>query len=346
MALLCDDQYLESNVPQIKASAIMALGLAYAGSQRADLLELLLPMVSDTSLTMEISAMAAVSLGLMYVGSSNGDVAGSILQAFMERDATQLKDKWGQFLSLGLALLFVGRQEDADITLETLKAIEQPITKHTSVLVDACAYAGTGNVLKFQRLLELCNDHIDTSEDDKKGEDLFQSYAVLGLALIAMGEEIGSEMALRQFGHLMHYGEPGIRKTVPLAMGLLNASNPQMKVYDTLSRYSHDNDIDVAVNAIFAMGLVGAGSNNARLAQLLRQLASYYHRDPNTLFMVRIAQGLLHMGKGTLNVNPFHTERSVLSRVSVAALLTTVVSLVDARSCEYAEFFFFFLDIG
>jgi len=281
---------------------------------------------------MEISAMAAVSLGMIFVGSGSGEVASAILQTFMEREETQLKDKWGQFLSLGLALLYVGRQEDADVTLETLGAINHPIAKHTSVLVDACAYVGTGNVLKYQSMLTLCNDHIDTSEDDKKGDDLFQSYAVLGMALIAMGEDIGSEMALRQFGHLMHYGEATIRKTVPLAMGLLNASNPQMRVYDTLSRYSHDNDLDVAVSAVFAMGLVGAGSNNARLAQLLRQLASYYHRDPNTLFMVRIAQGLLHMGKGTLGVNPFHTERTVLSRVSVAALLTVVTSLIDARS--------------
>lgn len=104
-----------------------------------------------------------------------------------------------------------------------------------------------------------------------------------------------------------------------------------MKVYDTLSRYSHDNDNDVAINAIFAMGLLGAGTNNARLAQLLRQLASYYHRDPNALFMVRIAQGLLHMGKGTLSVNPFHTDRQVLSRVAAAGLLTVLVSLIDAK---------------
>lgn len=136
-------------------------------------------------------------------------------------------------------------------------------------------------------------------------------------------------MVLRQFGHLMHYGEANIRKAVPLAMGLISPSNPQMKVYDTLSRYSHDNDIDVAVNAIFAMGMLGAGTNNARLAQLLRQLASYYHRDPNALFMVRIAQGLVHMGKGTLSLSPFHTDRSVLSRVGAAGLLTVTLSLVD-----------------
>ena len=47
--------------------------------------------------------------------------------------------------------------------------------------------------------------------------------------------------------------------------------------------------------------------------------------------MVRIAQGLLHMGKGTLTVNPFHTDRQVLSRVAAAGLLTVMVSLIDAR---------------
>lgn len=332
MALLCDETYLDNKNPQIKMSAIMGLGLAYAGSQRDVLKDSLLPILTDSSLSLELSAMAAVSLGMMFVGSSDGDISTPILQLLMERDEAQLKDKWTQFLALGLSLLFVGRQEDAEPVLEALKTIENPIGKSTSVLVTGCAFAGTGNVIKFQELLEECQDHIDTSEG---GDDTFQAYAVLGIALIAMGEDIGSEMALRQFGHLMHYGESVIRKTVPLAMGLLNASNPQMKVYDTLSRYSHDNDNDVAVNAIFSMGLVGAGTNNARLAQLLRQLASYYHRDPNTLFMVRIAQGLLHMGKGTLSVNPFHTERSVLSRVSTASLLTVLVSLVEAKSCMF-----------
>lgn len=88
----------------------------------------------------------------------------------------------------------------------------------------------------------------------------------------------------------MHYGEPVVRRTVPLALGILSASNPVLTIMDTLSRYSHDNDLQVAINAIFAMGLVGAGTNNARLAQMLRQLASYYSKEADCLFMVRIAQ--------------------------------------------------------
>src|SRR5271154_6197914 len=128
----------------------------------------------------------------------------------------------------------------------------------------------------------------------------------------------------------MHFGEPMIRKAIPLAIGLLYASNPQLTVFETLSRYSHDSDLEVAVSAIFAMGLVGAGTNNARLALLLRGLASYYHRDQDSLFMVRIAQGLLHMGKGTMSINPFHTDRQVLSSVAAAGLLTVLVAMIEA----------------
>lgn len=345
LALLGD---FEGKTVSDKVARILGLGLAYAGSNNESVLDVLLPLVRDTGLDMQLSATAALSLGLVFVGTAHSDVSEAIIETFLDEDRNkQLKDKWTRFMTLGLAVLYFGQQEEVDVILETLKAIDHPMSKPASVLIEMCAWAGTGAVLKLQQLLHICNEHIeekeDKDDDDKEeekkdgedekkdiaGEQLVQAYAVLGLALVAMGEDIGQEMVLRQFGHLMHYGEPNIRKAVPLAMGLISVSNPQMKIYDTLSRYSHDNDVDVAVNAIFAMGMVGAGTNNARLAQLLRQLASYYHRDPGALFMVRIAQGLLHMGKGTLSISPFHTDRTVLSRVSAAGLLTVAISLIE-----------------
>ncbi|KAJ4323587.1 proteasome regulatory particle base subunit [Neodidymelliopsis sp. IMI 364377] len=333
MALLGDEDNLAHKNKNIRLASIMGLGLAYAGSNKEELLELLLPIVTDTSLDMQLSAMAALSLGLIFVGSANGEVTDALMNTLLDEDrSSQLKDKWTRFMSLGLALLFFGQQEEVDVILETLKALDHPMAKSASVLTEVCAWAGTGAVLKIQQLLHICNEHIEEDNDEKKGDELLQSYAVIGLSLVAMGEDVGQEMILRTLGHLMHYGEANIRKAVPLALGLISPSNPQMKIYDTLSRYSHDNDNDVAINAIFAMGLCGAGTNNARLAQLLRQLASYYHRDPNALFMVRIAQGLLHMGKGTLSANPFHTDRQVLSRVAASGLLTVLVSLIDAKS--------------
>jgi 26S proteasome regulatory subunit N1 len=345
LALLSDPDNLESKSIPIRVASIMGLGLSYVGSNKDELLDILLPIVEDASLDMQLSAMAALSLGLIFVGSSNHVVSETIAHTLMDPDRQKhLKDKWTRFMALGLALLYFGRQEEVDVILGVLKAVHQPMAKPTSVLASVCAWAGTGTVLKLQELLHICNDYIEEKEENK-GDELVQSYAVLGLSLIAIGEDVGQEMILRQFGHLMHYGAANIRKVVPLAMGLISSSNAQMSVYDTLSRYSHDTDNDVAINAIFAMGLLGAGTNNARLAKLLRQLASYYHRDQNSLFMVRIAQGLLHMGKGTVSVNPFHTDRQVLSRVAAAGLLTVLVAMIDAKQFILAEhhYFLYFL---
>lgn len=327
-ALALLSEYLENERSLNRVAAIFGLGIAYAGSAREDVTELLLPFISDTAVSMELSSLAALSVGLINVGTCNGDVTSTILQTMMEREEAVLKDTFGRFMGLGLGLLYFGKQEAADATLETLKAIEQPLAKLSGVLVEICAYAGTGNVLKVQKMLQVCTDHLDAEKEDDK----FQAMAVLGISLIALGEDIASEMTLRTFNHLMHYGEPVIRRAVPLAYALLCASNPLVNVLDILSKYSHDNDQEVALNAIFALGVVGAGTNNARLAQMLRQLAAYYHKDPSALFMVRIAQGLVHMGKGTMTLNPCHSNRQLLSPVAVAGLLTTLVAFTDVKN--------------
>jgi 26S proteasome regulatory subunit N1 len=224
----------------------MGLGLAYAGAHREDLLSLLLPHVADDSVSMEIASLSALALGFVFVGSGNGEITSTVLQTFMEREDKYLDEKWARFMALGLALLYLGLcasfrtysaslltvplcaglQDASDATLETLKAIEHPISKTAQILVEVCAFAGTGNVLKVQELLHHCDDHIDTSkgkeeeeggsnndqenkEDGKEDikesptDDTFQAFAVLGIALLAMGEDIGAEMSLRQFNHLV-----------------------------------------------------------------------------------------------------------------------------------------------
>ena len=51
-----------------------------------------------------------------------------------------------------------------------------------------------------------------------------------------------------------------IKRAVPLALSLLSASNPKLQYLDTLSKFSHDSDAEVAHNAILSMGIVGAGA--------------------------------------------------------------------------------------
>lgn len=112
----------------------------------------------------------------------------------------------------------------------------------------------------------------------------------------------------------------------------MSVSNPKINILDTLSKFSHDSDAEVSYNSIFALGIVGAGTNNARLAAMLRQLALYHAKDQNNLFMVRLAQGLTHLGKGTLTLSPYHSHRALLSRVSLAGLLAVIIGFLDVKN--------------
>ncbi|XP_046747338.1 26S proteasome non-ATPase regulatory subunit 2 [Diprion similis] len=349
LALLSDYVLHSSNT--MRVGAIVGLGLAYAGSNREAVLSLLTPVLSDPKSSWEVVAVAGLALGMVAVGSCNAYVTTAIMHTLMEKSEADLKDTYARFLPLGLGLCFLGKQEAAEAIIAALEVVPEPFKSMSTTLVEVCAYAGTGNVLKIQQLLHICSEHYEPSnekeeksdrkEKDKKEEkkeekekelSSRQAIAVLGIALIAMGEEIGAEMAYRTFGHLLRYCEPVIRRSVPLALGLISVSNPKLNILDTLSKFSHDSDSEVAHNAIFAMGLVGAGTNNARLAAMLRQLAQYHAKDPNNLFMVRIAQGLTHLGKGTLTLSPYHSDRQLLSPVAVAGLLATLVGFLDVKN--------------
>jgi len=83
--------------------------MSYVGSHREDLIALLIPHVQDETVSMEIASLSALSLGFIGVGSCNGEVASTILQTLMEREDSQLSEKWARFMALGLALLFLGK---------------------------------------------------------------------------------------------------------------------------------------------------------------------------------------------------------------------------------------------
>jgi 26S proteasome regulatory subunit N1 len=85
-----------------------SLGIAYAGAARQEVLDLLLPLVSDTGLSMEIAALASLALGMTFVGTCHGDITSTILQTMMERDDLQLKETHSRFMALALALLYLG----------------------------------------------------------------------------------------------------------------------------------------------------------------------------------------------------------------------------------------------
>jgi 26S proteasome regulatory subunit N1 len=326
-ALALLSEHIEGDSHIMKCAACTGLGIAYAGSAREDVMDLLVPVVesSDGGPTgmMEVS-LAGLALGMIYAGKCDDAVGGTIVQRLMEATDEELDHSHARYLCLGLAFLFMGQMEKADAMMEALRTIQHKISKYALFTLETCAYAGTGNVLKVQELLHHCAEHLTEDADH-------QMVAVIGIGLITMGESVGSEMAIRSFDHLLHYCEPPIKRAVPLALAVLHISNPDFAIIDQLSRLTHDPDTEISQNAIIALGVVSAGTNNSRVAGLLRQLSDFYSKEAGHVFCVRIAQGLLHMGKGLLSINPFHSDRLLLNYSSLGATLILLHSCLDLK---------------
>merc|ERR1719495_1450969 len=171
LALLSD--YVLHSTMVMRLGAVFGLGLAYAGSNREDVVQLLLPVFADSKSSMEVIGVTALACGLICVGSCNDEVTTTILQTLMEKTEAELKDSpFAKYLPLGIGLAYLGKQEAAEATIATLEVLQEPFRSMAKTLVDICAYAGTGNVLKIQSLLHICSEHYEpaepSSKDDKK----------------------------------------------------------------------------------------------------------------------------------------------------------------------------------
>lgn len=67
-------EHVHSSSPQVRVAAVMALGLAYAGTGKEDVRELLLPLISPEEASVELVAHAALALGVVFAGTKDGAI--------------------------------------------------------------------------------------------------------------------------------------------------------------------------------------------------------------------------------------------------------------------------------
>jgi 26S proteasome regulatory subunit N1 len=159
----------------------------------------------------------------------------------MERGEHELSQPFAKYFCLGIGLVFLGQQDKVQTALDIIEGLVQPpLNKFALVVANACAYAGSGSVLKLQEMLKIVSEHLEESENSH------QVPAVLACALIAMGEDIGSDMILRSFDHVLQYGELNVKRITPLAMALLCIGNPKITLCDILIKLAFESDPQLA----------------------------------------------------------------------------------------------------
>lgn len=327
-----------SSTSELRGLAALSCGLIAVGSANGEVTSNIAQVLiekSDIKVSDPFARFLPLALGLCYLGKQEeADAIQATLEVIENKAframSTTLVDicayvATGNVLKIQQLLHICS--ENIDASKESTTNTQANGTKENGT--EATTSNGTSNT--SQSTPSTSSSPSSTSKANQAEVGVRQAIATIGIGLIALAEDISCEMAFRTFGHLLRYGEPMIKRAVPLALALISVSNAKINILETLSKFSHDSDTEVACNAIFAMGIIGAGTNNARLAKLLRDLAIFHYKDANCLFMVRIAQGLTHLGKGTLTMSPFNSDRHVMFPTGIAGLLIVLLTFLDVK---------------
>ena len=114
LSLLLSD-YVEDKKPLYRMCSHMGLGLAYAGTMSESATELLLPVLEDISASVEVLATTALALAQIHVATCDGTVSEAIIQCILQLEEDKLKSPHAKFLPLALGLLYLGKQQNAEV---------------------------------------------------------------------------------------------------------------------------------------------------------------------------------------------------------------------------------------
>lgn len=323
LAILTDP--LSSNDTNKIIGAIFGLAMAYAGSGRVDILEYLKPHLSIDNI--RVCAYATLAIGLIFIGNPNDEALTLVSQNLflLNEDQAMSPDylPFWPFIALGIGLIYLGLQGQAAPAVELVSAMGDNSTyaEFFKIAIESCAYAGTGNVLQIQNLLQVC-----TGENS-----ISHAAAILGIAIVALGDPLGCQMSKRMFEHVLQYGKPFAKKMVPIALALTSISQPLPELVDQLHRIGHDPEITIARNAAVALGLIGAGTKNTRVINTLFALEVFHKNDTSVLTLLRNAVGMTHLGQGLMTLSPTYGDGLLIHQVGLGSLLTLAYACISAE---------------
>ncbi|OAG31871.1 26S proteasome regulatory subunit N1 [Nematocida displodere] len=317
---------LGTNSTTQKLVLLQALAMQYTGTQREDIYQLVRPHMSD--LQPEVSYFSIYVIGSIFAKSYNVEVFTEVVQVLMEKTTTS---SFMRFALLGLGLIFLEGKEKIDGVMELAESIDG-IGKSLSILLRGMGYFGSGNTAILHAILKDALEELtpSNSSDDEEAEEPQQEYkhvfAIIGVALISVGDETLVQMATHILEGAMLLDIPRVQMAVPFALAILHMSTAKVEVIETLKRCTNSEDLSVVVSAVVSLGVIAAGSNNSRVLNALESLGDFCHKGaPGSA--LKIAQGLLHLGKGMMKLSLF--SGSAASAKSVAGITGFLFSLMD-----------------
>ncbi|KAI8980724.1 26S proteasome regulatory complex non-ATPase subcomplex Rpn2/Psmd1 subunit [Trametes punicea] len=275
----------------VQHGAALGLGVAGMGGKSAEAYDdLKQTLFTDSAVAGEA---AGYAMGLIMLGTADQTSAEEMLTYARE---TQ-HEKIIRGLAIGLALIFYGRQEEADDMVKLLMAEKDPILRYGGVYTLALAYAGTSNNAAIRQLLHVAVS--DTSDDVRRA-------AVTSLAFLLFKNP---QQVPRIVQLLSESYNPHVRCGATLALGIACAGTGLQDAVDILEPMTRDSVDFVRQGALIALGMIlveqseASSPSLATIRQLYAKIVSDKHDDPMARFGAALGQGLIDAGGRNVTIS-------------------------------------------
>ncbi|KAN0063959.1 proteasome regulatory particle base subunit [Thecaphora frezii] len=270
-----------------------ALGLGAAGMATGNeevYEELRNVLYTDSAIAGEASGYA---MGLVMLGTASSKAVEEMLQYAHE---TQ-HEKIIRGLAIGIALLFYGKEEQADDMIETLMADTDAILRYGGIYTIALAYAGTGNNKAIRKLLHIAVS--DVNDDVRRA-----AVTSLGFLLFRNPTQVPRIVQL-----LSESYNPHVRYGSTLALGIACAGTGLDEAVDLLEPMTKDPVDFVRQGACMALAMIFMQHNealNPRVTSARKtfdKIVTDKHEDAMAKFGGALAQGLIDAGGRNVTIS-------------------------------------------
>eukprot|EP00730_Choanoeca_flexa_P000873 TRINITY_DN10376_c0_g2_i1.p1 TRINITY_DN10376_c0_g2~~TRINITY_DN10376_c0_g2_i1.p1 ORF type:complete len:949 (+),score=326.71 TRINITY_DN10376_c0_g2_i1:172-3018(+) len=276
---------------EVQHGAAMGLGLAAMGCQDTEAQDALKnTLAMDSAIAGEAAGLA---MGLNMLGTADSD---SFEHMFSYAQETQ-HEKIIRGLSLGMAFLLQGRQEQADAMVARLTAHTDPIIRAGGCHALATAYAGTGNNTIVRKLLHIAVS--DASDDVRRA-----AATAIGFVMLRQPEQVPTLLAL-----LSESFNPHVRAGCCMALGVACAGTGLVQALGLLEPMYKDSTpfVRQAAFVASAMVLLQSPNSHVKLNAFKETLVKYIaepHQPLLSRFGAIMAQGILCAGGMNTTIRP------------------------------------------
>lgn len=296
-------------VDVILHGACLGIGVAAMGTGDETIYdELKTILYSDSAVSGEAAALA---IGLVMLGSHNKDIINDMITYARETQHENII----RGLSLTVALISFGKEEQADDSIEELINEQNSNLRYGGCFTIALAYCGTGNKQAIKKLLHVAVS--DSSNDVRRA-----AVISLGFILIRDYKTVPSIVEL-----LAESYNPHVRYGTALALGISCAGKGHFPAaLDLLEPLTKDPVDFVRQGALIATSLILIQQNDktsptlSKTKQTLSTIVTSKGQEGLTKFGAALSQGIIDAGGRNVTISLEHTHTNSLNVKGIVGL--------------------------